>query len=354
MQKPDTPRTVTCRCVDAAGAWHHLEAGCRNLLSDPSVRGIVLNIRDITERVESQARLTESDERFRSIVEQSWEGITIIDPDGTIAMFNAAQERMSGVPASEAVGTKIWDLQSRLMTPQARAAVPPKQRIRMYRELLTTGRSPWLNKDFDSQLVRPDGAIVDLQTVLFPISTGSRTLFVAFNRDVTELRTAETALREQNRLLQEKNVALREIMAQVEEEKARIRRNIQANVDRLVMPLVSKLKGRASMTDRPLMALLEENLADVTSGFGGAVSRRMYRLTQQEVELCDMVRRGMTSKEISRLRGVSPRTVETQRNRLRRKLGIADPGVNLTTFLMHELEPHGRAPAPAGHGKGAA
>jgi DNA-binding NarL/FixJ family response regulator len=39
--------------------------------------------------------------------------------------------------------------------------------------------------------------------------------------------------------------------------------------------------------------------------------------------------------EIARLQNTSPRTVETHRNRIRKKLGIADAGVNLATYLKN-------------------
>ena len=41
---------VEYRVRDSEGAWRHLEAIGENLLHDPDIRGVVVNIRDVTER----------------------------------------------------------------------------------------------------------------------------------------------------------------------------------------------------------------------------------------------------------------------------------------------------------------
>jgi PAS domain S-box-containing protein len=55
---------VAYRVRHANGSWRHVEAAATNLLRDPLVRGMVLNTRDITERVlaESQLKRLQSDQ----------------------------------------------------------------------------------------------------------------------------------------------------------------------------------------------------------------------------------------------------------------------------------------------------
>src|SRR4051794_2806739 len=52
---PDEPVTFRVRRTD--GAYLHMETNGQNLIDEPSIRGIVLNSRDITERLEAQAAL---------------------------------------------------------------------------------------------------------------------------------------------------------------------------------------------------------------------------------------------------------------------------------------------------------
>jgi diguanylate cyclase (GGDEF)-like protein/PAS domain S-box-containing protein len=53
----DATQTIEYRIRHADGNWHHVEAIGNNLLDDPSVRGIVINARDITERKLAQEEL---------------------------------------------------------------------------------------------------------------------------------------------------------------------------------------------------------------------------------------------------------------------------------------------------------
>ena len=52
------PACIEFRCRHRDDSWRHVETTFTNLLSDPTVGGIVLNARDVTEQVELQAQLT--------------------------------------------------------------------------------------------------------------------------------------------------------------------------------------------------------------------------------------------------------------------------------------------------------
>ena len=330
---PRKPAKVVCRCLHKNGTWRYIEACATNHLANPAIRGIILNIRDISEHIRAQTLARESEEKFRKIVEQSHDGITIIDDTGTILVFNSAQERISGIPAINAVGKKIWDIQYGLMTEQARKRTTPAQMKQKLQQIFKTGKSDWLENIFEVEMTRSDGAYVYLQNVVFPIRLNTGVLYVSFNRDVTELRRAHKELEEQNRLLQEKNMALCELMNQLQLEKKRIGDQVISNVERIVLPLISKAKTMHSTGVMPYLNLLEENLKEITSSFGNRLVRDFNTLTQKEVEICGMIKRGISCKEIGKLLSISHRTVETHRNRIRRKLGISDSAVNLATFL---------------------
>jgi PAS domain S-box-containing protein len=150
-----------------------------------------------------------------------------------------------------------------------------------------------------------------------------------------KLRQAEKELFEQNRLLQEKNIALREVMGQLEEEKKKIAETIRNNMEQLVLPQIDKIRATCSADCKKHLQLLEYNLKEITAGFGRLISDKLNRLTQKEIEICDIIKRGMSCKEIAKLQNTSPRTVETHRNRIRKKLGITDAAVNLATYLKN-------------------
>ena len=60
MTNTDTPQTVCFRVADSAGrTWHDVEGVGRNLLEDEAVRGILLNLRDVSERTQLERELTQ-------------------------------------------------------------------------------------------------------------------------------------------------------------------------------------------------------------------------------------------------------------------------------------------------------
>ncbi|MHB8576186.1 MAG: putative bifunctional diguanylate cyclase/phosphodiesterase [Dehalococcoidia bacterium] len=58
LATPPVSVPIEFQCRDQDGGWHHLEASFTNLLRDPSVGGVVVNARDVTERVRFQERLS--------------------------------------------------------------------------------------------------------------------------------------------------------------------------------------------------------------------------------------------------------------------------------------------------------
>ena len=154
-------------------------------------------------------------------------------------------------------------------------------------------------------------------------------------RKLAEKALAESRqkLKTQNQQLKEKNIALREVMNQLIEEKDSLESRVLANVDNLLLPLVKKLENKGSDLDREYLSLLEKTVKQLTSSFGTRISKSHQRLTPRENEICNMIRNGLSSKEIAKLLNLSYRSVETYRNHIRKKLGITNKKVNLTSYL---------------------
>lgn len=60
VQHLDAPNHAELRLRARSGAWHVLEIRGQNLLSDPSVQGFVLHIRDVTARVQAEQELKDA------------------------------------------------------------------------------------------------------------------------------------------------------------------------------------------------------------------------------------------------------------------------------------------------------
>jgi diguanylate cyclase (GGDEF)-like protein/PAS domain S-box-containing protein len=87
---------LTARLLRGDGAYRWLEATATNLLDNPNVEGIVVNARDVTERLHAEWALRDSEERFRSAFEHAPIGMALADDTGRLLRTNAAFAAMLG------------------------------------------------------------------------------------------------------------------------------------------------------------------------------------------------------------------------------------------------------------------
>lgn len=87
---------IELRFKAADNTWRHIEIIGNNLIHEPSIQGIVINSRDITERKKAEQSLIESEQRFRNLVQYSSDVTTVINPDGTITYESPSFYRLFG------------------------------------------------------------------------------------------------------------------------------------------------------------------------------------------------------------------------------------------------------------------
>ena len=145
------------------------------------------------------------------------------------------------------------------------------------------------------------------------------------------LLESEAKLQKQKSALEQKNIALGEVIAQIEVEKRRIKDDIETNINIVVSPILEKLKKEKASAKYVYM--LKYHLGRLTSSFGSKITKKSFNLTPREIEVCNMVKGGLTSKDISNLLNISYRTIEKHRKNIRHKLGISNKRINLTSFL---------------------
>ncbi len=150
-------------------------------------------------------------------------------------------------------------------------------------------------------------------------------------RDITERVRAGELVHEQKKVLEQKNIALSEILGQIEIEKKQIKDNVIANAENLLLPIIQKLRLKGE--SRKYVQLLRKNLQELTSSFGKKLIERETRLTSREIEICNMIKNGITSREIASLLDISLGTAERHRNNIRKKLDIVNKDINLSTVL---------------------
>ena len=152
-----------------------------------------------------------------------------------------------------------------------------------------------------------------------------------------ELQEINRQLTLERKALQEANIALRAVLSRIEEEKQEIYINVQANVDKIIMPILHTLSLGLSQTQRKYAEILRTTLEDIVSPFVNNLSKSHLSLTPTEVNICNMIRSGMQTKEIARIRRVSIATINRHREHIRKKLKITNKEINLMTFLQSDI-----------------
>jgi DNA-binding CsgD family transcriptional regulator len=152
-----------------------------------------------------------------------------------------------------------------------------------------------------------------------------------------ELQETNKQLTVERKALQETNLALRSVLTRIEEEKQKIYMSVQLNVDKILMPILHALSLELPRAQRKYVEMLTTNLEEITSPFVSHLSDVSFSLTPTEISICNMIRNGMQTKEIARIRGVSPATISRHREHIRRKLKITNSSVNLVTYLQSSM-----------------
>jgi PAS domain S-box-containing protein len=101
MQIPDLPVKSELRLQHSNGTWVYVECVLSNQLNEPSVEGIVINIRNISKTKQAEHRLENSEARLRALMQYSSDITAIIRTDGTISYLSPSIEHILGYPAAE-------------------------------------------------------------------------------------------------------------------------------------------------------------------------------------------------------------------------------------------------------------
>lgn len=191
LEKRGVTERAAYRWRHKDGTYRWQEAVACNLLDDPAVQGIVVNARDITERREAEMRLRESEERYRSLVEASPDGIVVTDLEGRITTANRSTVEILGCSGMEEVlGHNVLEF----ITIEDHARAVESMRTPVGEEVFR--REEYI-------LVRKDGTRrwAEISASLLRDAQDRPTGFIAIVRDVTESRLARSRLEALNRTL---------------------------------------------------------------------------------------------------------------------------------------------------------
>ncbi len=197
--------------------------------------------------------------------------------------------------------------------------------------------------EFDKKIELPNGRFAYHHVVYLPVKDeyGMITKIRGISVDSTQLKQKEVDLEfamelieQDKQALEEKNIALREILSKIEEEKKILKNQFATNIDHAIMPTLLRLEESSHPAARKIVQTLRRDLEEVASPFIGRIKNQFASLSPRELEICHLIKRGMTTKEIAEMLRLSPATVQKFRELIRRKLNLTNSEINLNTFMQ--------------------
>jgi len=184
-------------------------------------------IRDVTEENRRNDALADEVLRRRMLLEQSRDGIVVLDQDGKVAEANLSFARMLGYSAEEMRQLHVWDWEVLATREQLREMIR------------TVGEA---GDHFDTRHRRKDGTLYDVEVSTNGAVFAGRKLIFCVCRDITERKRAEQAIRQSEERLRELAAHLEEVR---EEERTGIARELHDQVGQSLTALKMDLRGVA-------------------------------------------------------------------------------------------------------------
>jgi PAS domain S-box-containing protein len=301
--------------------------------------GITFTVLDVTHRKQSEKELQKSEQKYRLLVESTPDWVWICDEEGRHTFSNRAIKELLGYEVQEILGFPAFSLMHR----------DDRKRVQKWFQNAKKQKKGW--KGSVTRWQHKDKSTRYLETIAQPIldDRGNLSGFTGIDRDVTHRQKSEKALRKahdrlqkrtrdleiKKRSLEELNTAMRVLLRKREADKSKIEKYVLANVKKLINPYLGKIKKTELDTQqRSLLSIVESNLNEIISSFTHEVSLKYFNLTPTEILVAKQIRHGDPTKKIAAVMNVSPRTVETHRKNIRRKIGMEGKKENLRSHLL--------------------
>jgi PAS domain S-box-containing protein len=328
------------KAIRKDGTEFHCELSVSNIRDQGKVlrQGIV---RDITERKLAERALRESEEKYRVIYTGSSDGIIVADPETKKFLYvNPAICKILGYSEKELTQKGVADIHPKGSLEHVTSEFEAQARGKK----LLASDIPFLKKN---------GEIIYMDTNASVVKMNGKRRLMGIFRDTTDRKKAEAALRKaheeleqrvkertnelniKNKSLEDLNTAMKVLLEKRAEDKIKLEDNLLANVRELITPMFDKI-NKTELDDHQKMMLniIESNLNEITSPFVQKLSMKHLNLTPTELKIANYIKHGTTTKKIAELMKSSPRTIDTHRKNIRKKIGLDKKSKNLRSFLL--------------------
>nr|WP_321258449.1 LuxR C-terminal-related transcriptional regulator [uncultured Pseudodesulfovibrio sp.] len=182
-----------------------------------------------------------------------------------------------------------------------------------------------------------DGEGFPVAATLRKIVFSDYSLFQLILHDLTAHVELKEHLQEKQAEVKEKDIALKQVIKSVEQDRQEMREQLTSQVKKQMLPALERLTSSDTAEVREgYKAVIEDQLVDIASDSSGEFDSELLRLSPREMEICQLVQLGRNGKDIAQLLTMSFETVQTHRKNIRKKLGLRGSKVSLFTYLRQK------------------
>lgn len=322
-QDPEkAPRSYELKIVDRHG---NVRDVLITIASIPHTNKTIASFLDITEQKKMEAALKASEEKYRNIFENAVEGIFQIGINGEILSANPSFSHLFGYKSPQEIMRAVKDIRYEIYADES-------QRNELRRLLDKQG----FVRNFEVICRRKDGQRIWISVNIRAVKdNNNKFLFYEGTLvDITKRKMIQDDLEKKSRSLEETNAALRVLLKQREEDKTDLEEKVLHNIKELVLPYIDKLRAGQQNRDTVIIDIVESNLNEILSPFIKSMASKYANFTPKEIQIADLMKKGKSTKEISTILNLSPRTIDIHRYNIRRKLNINKKKVNLQSYLL--------------------
>jgi PAS domain S-box-containing protein len=178
------PYDLELRFITAKGNKLWTRTLCRPQIADGRVVRLRGTFQDITDRKLAHEALRESEEKFRSLVEQAAQMLFLHDLDGNLVDVNLAAVVATGYAREELTKMTVFDID-----PDA----VDRDDLRNYWKAIRPDDPPMM---FEARHKRKDGSLYPAEVSISKITLKDRDYILGLAHDITERKQAEKSLQE--------------------------------------------------------------------------------------------------------------------------------------------------------------
>lgn len=149
---------------------------------------------DITQPFQAETALRESEQKFRSLIEQANEGIILLDDKGKIIEWNQAMLKITGIGSGETIGRLLVDVAMQISPSKDQSFAFPHGDIHNLMIAVSSMASFDEPQIIERDVFREDVAHA-IQVQAFPILIGEHRMVGCIVRDITEQKGIEKSLK---------------------------------------------------------------------------------------------------------------------------------------------------------------